>query len=99
MIIKVKDSDGKRLSVNTCDSKCGKRDCFQLGQDKGPFVQGRGYTSYYEKPLWVCMRRHLRGCPSAGVCPNCHSSFLSLQKICSICGQGLEPGGKPGRPM
>jgi hypothetical protein len=31
--------------------------------DRGSFVCGRGYTSYYENPPLVCGRRHLHGCP------------------------------------
>lgn len=58
MIIKM---DGKKVDV--CDRNCVSKKCFWLGQDKGTFVQGRGYTSYHKTPRWVCMRRHLHGCP------------------------------------
>jgi hypothetical protein len=35
----------------------------RAGEDKGTFVQGRGYTSYHKVPKPVCMTRHLHGCP------------------------------------
>ena len=98
-MIKAKNWDGKRVSVDTCDSECGKRECLHVGQDKGSFTPGRGYTSYHDKPRWVCETRHHHGCPEAGVCLNCKTTFVPGRKICSWCGQGLEPGGKPGRPV
>lgn len=78
---------GKQVDVR--DSLCKKRKCFQLGQDKGTFVAGRGYTSYHAKPRWVCMRRMLHGCPSAGVCPSCSRSFCELDTKCDGCGAPL----------
>ena len=64
MLIKIKQSDGKKIEVDVSDKSCATATCFSLGQDKGTFVQGRGYTSYHAKPRWVCMRRHLHGCPT-----------------------------------
>ena len=78
-----------KLSVDVCDAKCGERECFQLGFDKGSFSAGRGYTSYHtdakgrriERP--VCMTRHLRGCPSNSVCAVCRLS--SVDAVGSTC--------------
>lgn len=50
-----------------CDFWCSFRFCFQKGFDKGPYVAGRGYTSYYKKPKYVCMHRFLTGCPNGPV--------------------------------
>ena len=95
-MIKVKGWDGKKVMVDTCDSDCGSRPCFWLGQDKGSFTPGRGYTSYHKKPLWVCMTRHLHGCPESGICLNCRTIFIPGRKVCSWCRQELHPGGKVG---
>ena len=62
-----------KLQVSVAFADCGERDCFQLGFDKGTFVQGRGYVSYRAKERPVCMTRHLRGCPTNSVCPNCRT--------------------------
>ena len=50
-----------------CDFWCAFRHCFQKGFDKGPYVVGRGYTSYYKKPKYVCMHRLLVGCPDGPI--------------------------------
>ena len=42
---------------------CWMRECMWVGEDKGSYTPGRGYTSYYAKPKPVCMRRHTQGCP------------------------------------
>jgi hypothetical protein len=42
---------------------CLSRKCFRLMYNKGPFVKGRGYTSYYDKPQLICGENHLNGCP------------------------------------
>jgi hypothetical protein len=78
-------------SVDVYDAKCATRSCFRLGQDKGVFVQGRGYTKYHAKPRWVCMRRHLSGCPSVGVCANddCRYVLLEGETVCSHCGTAI----------
>ena len=55
--------NGKKADVDVCDKDCPSRKCFSLGQNKGPYTPGKGYTSYYDKPKWVCMTRHLYGCP------------------------------------
>ena len=36
------------------------------GENKGTFAVGRGYTSYFEVPIPMCMTRHLHGCPTEG---------------------------------
>lgn len=77
--------------VDVARADCPKRDCYQLGFDKGSFSPGRGYTSYHtdakgrrvERP--VCMTRHLRGCPTRSVCP-----------VCRLCSVDL-PGARCGR--
>lgn len=63
--------EGKKVDVY--DARCAKRACFRLGLDRGPFVAGRGYTNTGNyKPRYVCMQRHLHGCPTVSVCPVCH---------------------------
>jgi hypothetical protein len=71
----------KRL-VDVVDSLCAKRHCFRYGEDKGTFVQGRGYTGYHKKPRPVCMNRHLNGCPHCAVCLDCRTKVLK----CCWCG-------------
>jgi hypothetical protein len=63
-----------KYKVDVSRKDCIKRDCFWLGFNKGTFSQGRGYTSYYEKPIPVCWERHMRGCPINSVCPICRSA-------------------------
>jgi len=50
--------------VDVCDAYCAGRVCLWVVEDKGTFVQGRGYVSYYRTPELVCWTRHLHGCPS-----------------------------------
>jgi hypothetical protein len=52
--------------VRVVHSDCLTRRCYHPCQDKGSFTQGRGYTSYYKNPKWVCMRNYLHGCPDEG---------------------------------
>jgi hypothetical protein len=67
------------LMVDVLDKDCAKRPCLHVGMDKGTYVQGRGYTSYYrdakgrrvEYP--VCMTRHTRGCPANSICLVCRT--------------------------
>lgn len=80
MITKI---NGNQVDVK--DEKCATRSCFYLLSDKGTFVQGRGYTSYHEKPKWVCGRRHLHGCPSAAVCKQCRAGLVEWEKFCWHC--------------
>ena len=63
MLIKLPVWDGKKALVDVRAEECPKLNCYRLGQDKGPYSPGRGYTSYYKVPKWVCMTRHLHGCP------------------------------------
>lgn len=72
-------------SVDVCRKDCGERDCFYLFQHKGTFAQGRGYTSYYKTPKWVCGRRHLHGCPNGPVCPECRTMALPGDTVCPRC--------------
>lgn len=58
----VKFADGRKVDV--VDRECEFRPCFSYGLDRGPFVQGRGYTNprgHVNRP--VCNTRHLHGCP------------------------------------
>jgi hypothetical protein len=48
------------------DDECWRRSCMAPGLDKGSFSPGRGYTSYYEVPIPICMTRHVSGCPTFG---------------------------------
>ena len=52
----------KRLPPE-CDYWCNFRPCLHKGWDRGPYIRGQGYTSYHKKPIYVCMRRFLEGCP------------------------------------
>ena len=64
MMVKMIVWDGKRKEVDVSEKACPTFKCFSLGQNKGPFTPGKGYTSYYKEPKWVCMTRHLHGCPT-----------------------------------
>jgi hypothetical protein len=57
----------REILAPEADLLCKWRDCYAPGQDKGSYSQGRGYTSYYDKPLPVCMTRMCHGCPSGPV--------------------------------
>lgn len=47
-----------------CDPDlCWMRECMWVGEDKGSYSPGRGYTSYHAKPRPVCSTRQNRGCP------------------------------------
>ena len=72
--------------VDVLDRACFERPCFRRGEDKGTFVQGRGYTSYHPQPRRVCMTRHLLGCPDNSVCPECRTvSVLEPGEQCGRC--------------
>lgn len=45
-----------------CDELCRWRKCLHKGENKGPYTPGRGYTSYFDKPEYVCMTRMQHGC-------------------------------------
>jgi hypothetical protein len=57
------DGRKEKAYVLTSMPDCADRVCYQPMQDKGAFVQGRGYVRYYDKPRWVCQTNHLWGCP------------------------------------
>lgn len=46
------------------DALCLYRPCYVVGEDKGTFSPGRGYTSYHAEPRPVCITRHCHGCPA-----------------------------------
>jgi hypothetical protein len=81
--------------VDVVDKVCAVRSCFVLGQDKGAFVQGRGYVRYNDKPEWVCFRRHIYGCPCPLVCPACNAAHAELSASCRTCGGPLKLLAKP----
>jgi len=54
----------KPTLVSVVDRECMQKECYAPMIDKGPYVIGRGYTSYYANPAWVCRTRLLQGCPT-----------------------------------
>jgi hypothetical protein len=74
-------------SVDVKDARCATRSCLRVGVDHGVFAAGRGYTRYHDKPRFVCMTRHLHGCPQAGVCEACRSVCVEGVTHCEHCGQ------------
>jgi hypothetical protein len=62
-----------------CDALCQWRDCLHKGEDKGTYQPGRGYTSYYKKPEYVCMTRLTQGCPWV----NNHRTLPDTKKMMS----------------
>lgn len=70
MFVKAK-RDGRTVQVDVAYKTCPKKSCFHIGEDKGTFVQGRGYVQYHKKVRLVCFTRHLQGCPVASVCRLC----------------------------
>lgn len=52
------------------DDLCLYRDCYCVGEDKGSYSPGRGYTSYHAEPLPICMARMCHGCPSGPIVDN-----------------------------
>lgn len=82
MLIKIGD---KKVDVSS--ENCGDMKCFQLGRNYGTFVQGRGYTQVNKKIKWVCMTRHLHGCPDVGACLDCGAiCYPDNIKKCEKCG-------------
>jgi hypothetical protein len=86
MLVKINN-----MQVDVVDKGCAKRSCFQLGFDKGTFVQGRGYTSYHAKQKPVCMRRFLHGCPHPNTCPGCMTGALEGVTECYKCKLNVVP--------
>lgn len=81
----VRFTDGR--SADVIDADCEFRPCFTYGLDRGPYVQGRGYTNprgHVTRP--VCNTRHLRGCP--------HRTDV-FERACDGCGGPREPGVVP----
>lgn len=78
-----------KYNVDVANFNCNSElECFQLGFDKGTFVQGRGYVKYHKKEKPVCQTRHIHGCPRVGVCLDCRSVIspsTALAGICSWC--------------
>jgi len=88
MFVKVK-RDSRTVQVDVAYKSCPSKPCFWLGEDKGNFVQGRGYTSYHKKILFVCFTRHLHGCPASSVCRFCHV-ISPPGEVCSNSSCGRE---------
>jgi hypothetical protein len=96
--MKIKDKKLKVL-VDVADAECPKCECYWPRPDPGVFSQGVGYTTRFNakgKIDWLCGRREINGCPSAGTCLNCHVSFSPGRSTCYRCGQELKAGGKKG---
>lgn len=53
------------------DDMCRHRPCLRVGEDKGTFQTGRGYVRYHKKPVLVCLRNHISGCPYPIPEPKC----------------------------
>lgn len=91
--------DGRDADV--LDKLCAWRPCLQIGEDKGSFTPGVGYTSYHDKPRLVCMTRHCNGCPTplpepdperARCCPapelaTLKRGLIPLKQQCRTCGK------------
>ena len=71
----------------------------QPGENKGNFVQGRGYTSYFKDPKPICACNYYHGCPHPLPEPNpeearcCYRPLYKRQKgappkhrECETCG-------------
>ena len=95
--------DGRDAAVS--DESCVGRPCLNIGEDKGTFTQGRGYTSYHKNPKLVCLTRDLHGCPHplpefdpeevrccpAPRFPNPRNGRPARQK-CKTCGEWADRG-------
>lgn len=78
---------------------CPFRECMWPGEDKGSYTVGRGYTSYHDVPIPVCMTRHTEGCPTPLPEPDtelarcCHRPAYLVgravkgMKTCATCGK------------
>lgn len=98
MKVRVKVS-GKYVMTDVAYKDCPSLECFWNRPDPGSFSQGVGYTTRLNakgKIDWLCGRREINGCPSAGTCLNCHVSFSPGKSVCYRCGQELKAGGKKG---
>ena len=70
----------KRLP-SECDYWCNFRSCLHKGWDRGPYVQGQGYSSYHKKPIYVCMHRFLEGCPDGPLNFRCEPDWDQMRKF------------------
>ena len=98
-IVKIR---GKDTDVSRSD--CGRRECFSIGHDQGPYVQGRGYTGTGSGQA-LCLTRHLHGCPTVSYCPACNlSSVLHITELDGACtrrgceGKRVDADGNPAPP-
>lgn len=65
------------------DELCDHRQCCHIGEDKGTYTPGKGYTSYYKNPIPCCMVRLNHGCPNKNgtrIWPDWNLDFQSLGK-------------------
>jgi len=60
---KILNPRGDGRDADVMDHACVGRPCLWIGENKGTYTQGRGYTRYYKKPRLVCWTRHQNGCP------------------------------------
>jgi predicted transcriptional regulator len=73
------------VDTDVSRSDCGRRECFSLGHDRGPYVQGRGYTGTGTGQA-RCLTRDVHGCPSNSVCTKCKtSSPLHVTELDGAC--------------
>ena len=63
MAAKIKNPWGDGRDADVLDERCCARRCLHVGEDKGSYSQGRGYTRYYANPKLCCMSRLNHGCP------------------------------------
>lgn len=57
----------REILAPEADILCKWRECYIPGQNKGTYSQGRGYTSYHDKPRPVCVTRMCHGCPTGPI--------------------------------
>ena len=82
-------------NVDVLDHACPTRSCYRLGFDKGPYTLGRGYTSYYKTARPVCETRHLHGCPTVAICPQCQTQQVEGVSTCQRCWVTVIPYVRP----
>ena len=78
MMEKKPESDFSKLPPEA-DELCVWRRCLHRGYNKGNFTPGRGYTSYFAIPEYVCMTRMQHGCPNRSL-PDVERMLHDLNK-------------------
>lgn len=89
-------SDDREVQV--LDALCPYRSCLHVGENKGTYVQGRGYVSYHRRPWLECVKRNRDGCPAPIPAPEPEESRCcrvpdfakpregTLRQRCRTCG-------------